>query len=178
METPTSPITYTQLRIVAALVLIIFGFIGVIITDVIKDGAWKYWQFLCIIYALISLLLSWQVKRKRWKTSLLTVWHELAHWAGLIGAIFIVSYFVKIGLVSRFIASLLSLILLTLTTYLAGIYIETTLIFVSIVLAIFALGIAFSAHYLYSILLPLTILTVVLLIVFIYHARKKHTPPQ
>ncbi len=178
MEVSKTPITYTQLRIIAALVLIILGFIGVIITDIVKDGAWKYWQFLCAVYALISLLLSWHFKRKKWKKSALTVWHELAHWAGLIGAIFVVSYFVEIGLVSRFIASLLALLLLTLATYLAGIYIEGTLIFVSIILGIFALGIAFSAQYLYSILLPLTIIAAILLVVYIYYTHKKRTSTQ
>lgn len=163
--------TYTQLRIIAALVMLILGFIGVIVTDLIKDGAWTYWQFLCAVYAVMSLVLSWHVKRKGWKTTVLTIWHELAHWAGLIGAIFVVSYFVGIGLVSRFIASLLTLLLLSLATYLAGIYIETTLIFVGAILGIFALGIAFTAVYLYSILLPLTIVAAVILVVFI---KKMH----
>jgi uncharacterized membrane protein YfcA len=175
MEVSKALMTYTQLRIIAALVMIILGFIGVIITDIVKDGAWKYWQFLCIVYALISFLLSWHAKKKRWKTSTLTLWHELAHWIGLIGAIFIVSYFVEIGLVSRFIASLLALLLLTLATYLAGVYIETTLIFVGAILGIFALGIAFTAQYLYSILLPLTIAAVIILVAYIYHAHKKRT---
>lgn len=178
MEVHKAPITYTQLRIIAALAMIILGFIGVIITDIVKNGAWTYWQLLCIVYALISLLLSWHVKRKGWKTSVLTIWHELAHWTGLIGSVFIVSYFVEIGLVSRFIASLLSLLLLTLATYLAGVYIETTLIFVGVILGIFALGIAFTTQYIYSILLPLIIVAAIILVVYIYHVHKKRIPPQ
>jgi hypothetical protein len=176
MEAPKREMTYTQLRIIAALVMLILGFIGVIVTDIIKDGAWKYWQFLCVVYAVMSLALSWHVKKKGWKRSVLTIWHELAHWTGLIGAIFIVSYFVGVGLVSRFIASLLTLILLSLATYLAGIYIETTLIFVGVILGIFALGIAFTAVYLYSILLPLTVVAAIILIIFIYHTQKKTHP--
>jgi hypothetical protein len=178
MEIPKAPMTYTQLRVISALIMIILGFIGVIITDIAKGGAWKYWEFLCVVYALISLLLSWHVKRRKWKTSVLTIWHELAHWMGLIGALFIVSYFVEIGLVSRFIASLLALLLLTLATYLAGVYIETTLIFVSVILGIFALGIAFTAQSLYTILLPLTITVAGILVVYIYRAHKKRSSTQ
>ena len=170
--------TYNQLRIIVALVMLILGFIGVIVTDIIKDGAWKYWQFLCVVYAVMSLVLSWHVKKKGWKTSALTIWHELAHWAGLAGAIFIVSYFVGVGLVSRFIASLLTLLLLSLATYLAGIYIETTLIFVGVILGIFALGIAFTAVYLYSILLPLTIIAAIMLFVFIKKTRQSRDIPK
>ncbi len=66
--------------------------------------------------------LSWHVKKKGWRTTLVTLWHEAAHWAGLIASIFIAAYFVRIGMIGRFEASLLTLLLLALATYLAGVY--------------------------------------------------------
>lgn len=164
-----------KLRIIAALVMLALGFLGVIVTDIKKDGAWDYWRFLSVVYALISLVLSWHLKKKGVKTTLLTVWHEIAHWLGLIAAIFICSYFVSIGLIGRFEASLLTLLLLALTTYLAGIYIESSLILIGIILGGFAAGIAFLDEYLYNILLPLTIVVGILLVVLVHHAHKKLT---
>jgi hypothetical protein len=175
MEIFKTASTHAKLRMVAALSMLILGFIGVIVTDITRDGAWQYWRFICIIYAFMSIVLNWHYKQKGWKTSVLTIWHEIAHWTGLIAAIFVVSYFVSIGLISRFDASMLTLLLLALATYLAGIYIETTLIFVGVLLGFFAMGIAFTAEYLYGILLPLTVVVGGLLIAFIHHAHKKMT---
>ncbi len=162
-----------KLRLIVALVMVILGFIGVVLTDIKKDGAWKYWRALCIIYTIISLALSWHLKKQGWKTSLFTLWHELAHWAGLIGAIFIASYFVDIGLIGRFEASIVILLLLALATYLVGIYTEATFIFIGIMLAGFAAAIAFLDAYLYNLILPITLIIGVLLVVFIHRVHKK-----
>ena len=173
-----------KLRLVIALVMLVLGFIGVIITDISKTGAWNYWRFLAVVYAVLSLVLSWHLKRKEWKTPLITIWHEIAHWVGLIGAIFVSSYFVQIGLIGRFEASVMILLLLALATFLAGIYIESTLIFIGIILGIFALGIAFLDAYFYNILLPFALVAIVVYVVFIRHAHKKmsksihETPPE
>jgi hypothetical protein len=164
-----------KLRLIVALLMLALGFIGVIVTDIKRDGAWDYWRFLCIFYALISLGLSWGLRKKGWKTTVLTIWHEVAHWAGLFAAIFICSYFVRIGLISRFEASLLTLLLLAFATYLAGIYTEPTLILIGIVLGSFAAMLGFLDEYLYNILLPITIVAGILLFVFIHHAHKKLT---
>lgn len=167
---PSAPL---KLRLVIALVMLVLGFIGVIITDISKTGAWNYWRFLAVVYAVLSLCLSWHLKRKGWRTTLITVWHEIAHWAGLIGAIFVSSYFVQMGLIGRFEVSVMTLLLLALATYLAGIYIESTLIFIGIILGIFALGIAFLDAYFYNILLPFAVVAILVYVVFIRHAHKK-----
>ena len=163
----------TKLRLCVALVMLILGFVGVIVTDISKDGAWNYWRYTAVLYAILSLCLSWHLKKQGWKTTLLTVWHEIAHWIGLIAAIFISSFLVKMGLIGRFEASLLTLLMLALATYLAGIYIEPTLVLIGIMLGIFALGIAFLDVYLYNILLPLTLVVAVVFLVLIHRAHKK-----
>lgn len=162
-----------KLRMLVGLLMLALGFIGVVVTDIKKDGAWEYWRVLAVIFALLSLGLSWHLKKQGWKTTILTIWHEIAHWAGLIGAIWIASYLVHIGLIGRFEASLLTLLLLALTTFLAGIYIEPTFIFVGLLLGGFAISIGFIDTYLYNILLPATLVTAILLIAFLHHAHKK-----
>ncbi|GEM_PF-823551 len=173
-----------RLRLIIALAMLVLGFVGVIVTDVSKNGAWNYWRFLAVVYGVLSLCLSWHLRRKKWKTTLVTLWHEFAHWAGLIGAIFVSSYFVQAGLVGRFEASIMTLLLLALATFLAGIYIESTLLAIGAILGLFALGIAFIDAYFYNILLPFALLTIVVYVVFIRHAHKKmqksipETPPE
>ncbi len=162
-----------KLRLFVALLMLTLGFIGVIITDIKKDGAWTYWQWVAALYALLSLGLSWHLKKQGWRTTVVTLWHEVAHWAGLIGAVFIAAYFVRIGMIGRFEASLLTLLLLALSTYLAGVYIEPSFIVIGVLLGIFAASIAFLEAYLYNILLPLTLLAVVGIIVLIHRTHKK-----
>lgn len=173
-----------RLRLIIALTMLVLGFIGVIVTDVSKTGAWNYWRFLAVVYGVLSLCLSWHLRRKAWKTALVTLWHEVAHWAGLIGAIFVSSYVVSAGLVGRFEASIMTLLLLALATFLAGIYIESTLIAIGIILGLFALGIAFIDAYFYNVLLPFALLAILVYVVFIRHVHKKMkkntpgTPPE
>lgn len=164
-----------KIRLVVALLMLALGFIGVILTDVKTQGAWDYWRFLAVIYALLSLGLNWYLRKKEWKTTAVTLWHEIAHWAGMIAAIFVVSYFVKIGIMSRFEASLIALLLLALASYLAGLYIEPTLLLIGLVLGIFAVGIAFLDEYLYNILLPVTVVAALVLLIVFHQAHKKLT---
>ncbi len=165
-----------KLRIIVLFTMLALAFIGVFITDIKKDGAWQYWRVLAILYAIIALGLSWHLHRKGWRTAFTTIWHELAHWVGLIGAVLICSYFVKIGLIGRFEASLVTLLLLALATYLAGVYIEPTFVILGIVLGGLAAGIAFIDTFVYSILLPVAIIAAVILIVYLYRSRKKPEP--
>lgn len=162
----------TKLRLVAALLMLALGFTGVVVTDIKKDGAWDYWRALCIIYALMSLGMSRHLKHRGWKSTAMTIWHEIAHWAGLFGSILIASWFVHIGMLGRFEAGLLALLLLALATYLAGIYIEPTCIFVGLMLGFFAAGIAFLDTYLYNVLIPLTLVAGLLLIFILRYRRK------
>lgn len=165
--------TAARLRIYVVLFMLLLGFVGVVVTDFAKNGAWNYWRFISVVYALISLALSWHLRRKGWRNTAVTLWHEVAHWAGLVGAIFICSYFVRIGLVGRFEASLLALLLLALATFLAGIYIEPSFVILGITLGAFAAGIAFVDEYLYGLVLPITVAIGVLLAFLIHRAHKK-----
>lgn len=146
------------MRLGVGLVMLLMGFIGLVLTDTEKEGAWSYWRWTAVAYAAMSLGLSWHLKKSGWKKEVVTLWQELLHWAGLMFAIWLVSYVVHIGLQNRFEASIEVLILLALATYLAGVYIEMSFIPIGILLGLFAAGIAFLDEYLYGILVPLTLL--------------------
>ena len=96
-------------------------------------------------------------------TYITTLWHECVHWLGLVLAVYLISVFVKIGLMGRFEAGLVVLVLLALTTFIAGIYLEPTFFVIGIFLGLFALTAALLAEYLYVIMIPLTLGGVILL---------------
>ncbi len=105
---------------------------------------------------------------------MVTVWHEVLHWAGLTLGVFLISRFVSIGLMGRFEAGLVVLSMLALTTFLAGIYIEVSFIFIGILLGFCAYSIAFLDQYLYAIMLPLLALGAIAIFFLVYRKKKKH----
>ena len=165
-----------KIRLVVVLIMLVLGLVGVAITDAFKTGAWNYWRILCVAYALMSLSLSWHLRRNAWKNTLLTLWHEAAHWLGLFGTIAVVSYLVKIGLIGRFEASVMCLLLLALATYLAGVYTEPTFIFLGILLGILAALLGFLDEYLYLLLLPIGLVCAVVIGIFLHRTHPEKRP--
>lgn len=158
-------------RAVVTVVMIILAFVGLILTDTTKTVAWQYWRGMIVVFAGLCLWLSWYLRRGKHMISALTIWHEVLHWVGLFTAAFLVSVFVGMGIMGRFEAALMMLTLLALTTFLAGIYYETSFIVIGLVLGFFTAGAAFLEEYLYSILLPATLIVVVI-VLWVMH--KKH----
>lgn len=152
--------------------MLLLGFVGVILTDIRKDGAWSYWLYVVFFYAVLSLGFHLFSKGKEWNV---TFWHELFHWLGLFLCIFLISFMVKIGIISRFLASLEILTLLALTTYLIGVYFEKIFIPIGIVLGVFVASLAFFNQYLYVIAIPLIVICVGLIFWIVHGSSKKTT---
>jgi hypothetical protein len=162
-----------QARLGIAIIMLVLAFLGMVTTDVHSTGGWDYWRWVVPVYAVMALWLSWYVKRKTKTISPITLWHELLHWIGLILAVFLVSCFVNLGTVSRFNAGLFDLTLLSLGVFLAGVYIETTFLFIGIVLGIFAFLSAFVAQYLYAFLIPILVAGLLIIGVTIWFSHRK-----
>jgi hypothetical protein len=160
-------------RLIVALIMLILAFIGMVITDVRTTGGWDYWKKIVLAYAVLALWLSWYVKRQTQVIAPVNLWHELLHWVGLIAAVYLVSYYVHLGIMSRFIAGLFQLTLLSLGIFIAGIYIEATFLFIGIMLGLFALLAAAVVEYLYAFIIPLLILSAGLIVLIVLIARKK-----
>lgn len=153
--------------------MLVFAFLGVIVTDVWRDGSWNYWRVMSPVFAVMSLWLSWYMRRRGKELNSATIWHELAQWAGLIGAVYLMSAFVHIGLVSRFEASLQVLVMLALTVFVNGIYTEHSFIVIGLLLGLLAGVIALVNQYLFAILVPVAIVGIVALVWMFHRARKK-----
>src|SRR3989344_1397073 len=105
-------------RFIVGVIMILLGFTGIIVTNLQKTGGWDYWKWMVPIYGILALWLSWYVKRDTESIHPITIWHELGHWAGLIGAIFLTSDFGILGTVSRFNIGIFDLILVSYALFL------------------------------------------------------------
>lgn len=161
-------------RFIVSAIMLLLAFLGMVVTDVRSKGGWDYWKWVVPVYALLALWLSWYVRRQKETISPITLGHEVAHWAGVVASVFLVSFLVHLGTISRFIAGIFDLTLLSLGVFLAGIYIEVTFIFVGIVLGVLAAMSAFVIQYLYAIILPIIIggIIVVAIVVFLSHKKR------
>lgn len=134
-------------------------------------GAWQYWQAATVIIALLALGLSIYLKHIKKMPTPILIWHEILHWLGLMGSVYIISVYVDIGIISPFIGTLGVLTLLAQATFLAGIYIESTFIFIGIALGLFAISIAWMETHLFLLIIPILIITI---LVLVYFVRRKH----
>ena len=163
-------------RFIVGALMLLFAFVGLIIASLRTDGAWDYWRIMAPVFAIMSLWLSWYLRRKGHSFTAVTIWHEILHWLSLIVSVYFVSLFVNLGIMGRLDASLQVIILLALTTFIAGIYIEITFMPIGVLIGLFALAAAWAEEYLYTILLPITLIFVIGLFVLVH--KLKHRDPE
>lgn len=162
-----------QARLGVAIAMLLLAFLGMIVTDIRSTGGWDYWRWVIPIYALLALWLSWYIQRQTQEIRPITLWHELLHWVGLMLAVFMVSYYVHLGTVSRFTAGIFDLTLLSLAIFLAGIYIEKTFLLIGVILGLFALLSVFVVQYLYALMIPLVIAGGIIVAVMVWISHRK-----
>lgn len=163
-----------MIRIFVAATMLILAAVGLILIDVQVKGGWHYWRIITVLFGLLALGLSWYLRKNNQSFSLALIWHEVLHWFFLIISMLIISVFVHVGIMGRMAASLAVLTLLSQSVFLAGIYIETTFLFIGLVLALFTVCVAFIQGYLYVIVFPLIGLIALGVLAFIaYHRRSR-----
>ncbi|MBB72566.1 MAG: hypothetical protein CMF50_09235 [Legionellales bacterium] len=179
MEQPSTPQADLQptqhfflIRSLISLVLVILSCIGMVITDINQQWAWTYWLFLAPIFAVICLYLGWSHTQHSGKQQLRLVIRIIFHWLGLLVTAGLILFFVRIGLLSDINAGLLLLTALALTTFLAGVHMDSCLCIIGVMLWIFAWASAFLEEYLSYSMLPVGIIALV--IVLYLHHKAKH----
>lgn len=158
-------------RFVVGIIILLLTFIGLILTNMKASGAWQFWQIATIIIALLALGLSFYLKHMKAISTPALLWHEILHWLGLIGSVYIMSIYVDIGIISPFLGTLGVITLIAQAVFLAGIYIESTFLFIGIVLGLFAISIAWMETHIFLLIVPILIIAIVALGLFM---RRKH----
>ncbi len=143
-----------QARIAVSIIMLVLAFIGMVVTDTQARGGWDYWRWVVPVYAMLAMWLSQHMKSNMQEPFAYALVHELLHWSGVIGAVILVSAYVKFGVMSRYAAGLFDLTILSLGIFLAGVYIEKTFIFIGLVLGMLAVLSALLTEYLYALMIP------------------------
>jgi len=158
-------------RFIVGIIMLLLSFFGMIFTDLKKEGSWLYWRVMTPVYALLSIGLSLYLQHMKLRTALVTIWHEILHWIGLICFVYLETVLVNLGFISRFQAGVQVLSLLGLATFLAGVYIDKTFLVIGLTQGLLVLSVGFFSEYLYLIL-PLAIIAFV--VIFFISRYIKH----
>lgn len=162
-------------RLGVGIAMLVLAFLGIAITDLRTEGGWEYWKWTVPLYAIMALWLSWYERRTKETLTPITIWHEALHWFALFAVIVLVEIYVHMGLLSRSLASLFALTLLSLTVFTIGIYVEKTFLLIGIVLGIFAAVVAIAIKFLYAFTIPALLIGIVAISYMIWHSHKKNT---
>ncbi len=160
-------------RLAVAVAMLLLAFVGIIVTDLELSGGWEYWKWTIPLYAGMALWLSWYERRTKESLSAITLWHEALHWIALFFAIVLIEVYVQMGLLNRSAASLVALVLLALTIFTAGIYIESTFLLIGIILGIFAAVVAIAIKFLYAFTIPALIIGIIAIAFMIWNSNRK-----
>lgn len=164
---------HVKARVITLVFFIVCSLIGLIFSDVARAGSWNYWRVMVPIFAIAGLGLTLYLRKVQKETAIKTIWHELLQWLGLIGVIFILSVYVSMGIIGRFEAGLFVLTILAFNLFVLGIYIEITFLFIGLILALISMGAGVFAEYLYTIIIPLSILVLVVFFFYVKNRIKK-----
>ena len=140
-------------------ILLALALIGMGLTETTKGGGALYWLIVLWIYALFSLARAWMRAREQHDS----VWSEIHlhffHWLGALVALHIVFLLERNDIMNRDAASDASLVILALSSYLAGLHFERLFVLIGIVLAIMAVVGAFVEQYtLWLIVIPASLI--------------------
>ncbi len=161
-----------KVRLVVVLTILILSFIGIIIATINPSGSWLYWRVIVHVMAILSLWLTWYMRRNLQQGGV-GFWRVFIHWLGVLVTIYVLAALVDIGVVGNLAAGMVGMELLGLSFYLAGIYIDISYVFIGITLAVFALADAFLSTYLPILMLPLVIVVALIVWYVVLRTRPK-----
>ena len=165
--------SHWKLRLGTCILLIALSLVGMIITDFKPDASLTYWNIMIPVFALLCLWLSYVDYHDERRFIGMTLWHELLHWAATLAAVYMVASFVHAGIVSNITAGLIVLLILSLSTFLAGIYIDSTFMLIGLMLGLFTVTAVMFFTYLILVTIPICVAVIILLLYLHWRSTKK-----
>ena len=149
---------------------------GVAITDMSPNWGYWFWLGLVPLLAITSLYRSWADERKREGGMFWTLRVQIFHWLGLLGALEIV--FLLYTYTNRIDAAqsgLVSLLVVALSTFLAGIHFHWHFAVLGIMLALSTLAMAWVEAFVW-VVIPLVFIAIAIVLVFSRRSKENSHP--
>ena len=154
------------------IVLVLLSGIGVAINDLSPKSAFRYWLWMAPTFGVISVGAAWWRAARTSESIPTAVWRQVLHWAGVIGAVYLVYLLQRTGRLANEAAGDAALILIALASFLAGVHSDWRLMVLGAVLGITVVGIAIVEQIIWVVVLPLMGIIVVALVIYVRRARR------
>lgn len=141
--------------------LMLLSIFGVAITDASEQISHWYWLAMVPIFFAACLYLEWQTSAKSGVPAKTIVLKQIQHWLGLLAGISITFYLREIGSFDNQTTGLILLLLLSLTTFLAGVTVGWLFRLLGIFLALCLVLVVYMEHYL-SLIVGISVLMLIL----------------
>lgn len=149
-------------------VLLVLAIGGSAVSQAEEAGGRYYWSVLVLVYAAASIGRSWFQAKGQGGPVWDMIRTQVFHWFGTLVAIQIVLFFESDGITDRAPAAVFSLLLLALSTFLAGVHFNWTFLLLGCILAATAIGLGIADQIsIYLVTIPLALLAL-----FIVYRRK------
>jgi hypothetical protein len=146
------------------LALLILALIGVGVTDFSAGYGLRYWLAMVPIFGGVSIFFGWSRARRRGENVSRAVTLQILHWCALPLALAVVYVLEETGRLNQEDAGLISLLVLGLTTLLAGVHFDWRLGLIGLVLCVASVCAALLEEFFWVLLIPVVIGGVILFI--------------
>lgn len=152
-------VSRTDFWIFLALLLLALG--GAALSEVEDYGGHYYWSFLVIVFGAVSIARTWQDGQGQEVPIWPLIRTQVLHWMGALVAIQIVLLFEAAGITDRGPAADYTLLVLALSTFLAGVHFNWTFLLLGCILAATAISVGFLDQIsIFLVTVPLALLAI------------------
>jgi len=149
--------------------LLVLCFIGIAYTDVSGGNSMRFWLWMVPVFAVAAITLEWSRYIREDIDGFSFIWHQFLHWLAVFIALKVTFILLELGRLSNDGASFVLMTIMSLATFLAGIYINWRFIVLGIFIALATVIAAYLEAYVW-LLIPI-VLAFIAIIFLIRHFK-------
>jgi hypothetical protein len=168
-QPPVAPAASTSryhLEEIVLLLLVLLSGLGVAISDSSPQKAFRYWLWMAPAFGIVSTVAAWSRASRRGAPVGRIVPIQLAHWLGVVAAMYLVYLLLATGRLTNEAAGSSTLVVLALGSFLAGVYGDWRMALLGVALGATAVGFAILEQFVWVIALPALAIGVIALIIY------------
>jgi hypothetical protein len=164
---PPSPGTFWRhVEEFILIVLVALSAIGVAVNDVSPKSAYRYWLWMAPTFGVISVAAAWWRAQRHHESVAQAVQRQLLHWAGVVCAMYLIYLMQSTGRMQNEAAGLTALIVIALSSFLAGVHSDWRLMVLGAVLGVTVVSFAVLEQLIWIVVLPVLLILIVAVVLY------------
>jgi hypothetical protein len=147
--------------------LVLLSAIGVAINDYSPQSAFRYWLWMAPTFGVTSIVAAWWRAQRRGESVATAVQRQVLHWAGVVGAVYLIYLLQSTGRMENEAAGLAALIVIALASFLAGVHSDWRLMLLGAVLGVTVVGFAVLEQIIWVVVIPALLILIVAVALYI-----------